>query len=459
LNNQRVASEEIRERIPPQAVEIEMAVVGSMMLDKEAVYRAMEVLPGAEYFYKTANQRIYDAMIELNAKDQAIDLITVTEQLRQDGKLEEVGGSYYLTECINQVTSAANVEYHARIVLEKALLRNMITIANDISESSYNAQEDALTLLDRAEQKIFNISQHRLRQGFEPISDIMHDTIGIIERYQQRKGDVIGVPTGYVQLDELTSGFQNSELVIIAGRPSMGKTAFSLCAAANSCARGVPVGFFSLEMSKSQLCMRLLAIQSHLNLGKIRGAKLSKKDMQDIVIAAGQISDLPIYIDDTAGLSIFEMRAKARRLKTEKNIGLIVVDYLQLMKGPSRVESRQQEISEISRSLKALAKELELPVVALSQLSRAPEIRGGSRRPMLSDLRESGAIEQDADLVIFIYRPEVYKEEVDEQGRSTENLAEIIIGKQRNGPTGTVSLAFIKESARFETLTFDEEFV
>ncbi|MFC1477119.1 replicative DNA helicase [candidate division KSB1 bacterium] len=459
MNTKMQETEQIRERIPPQAVEIEMAVIGAMMLEKEAVYRTLEIIPKPHYFYKTAHQRIYDAMIQLNTKDQAIDLITVTEKLRQEEKLEEVGGSYYLTECINQVTSSANVEYHARIVLEKALLRSMISIASEITESGYEAQEDAIALLDSAERKIFGLSQHRLRHGFQPIGTIMHETIDILDKYQSRQGDVIGVPTGFKRLDELTAGFQKSDLIIIAGRPSMGKTAFSLSCALNACKKaGSGVGFFSLEMSKSQLCMRLLSLQSHLNLRKIRIGKLNKKDMNTVVMAAGTISEMPIFIDDTASLSIFEMRAKARRLKTEYDVGIIIVDYLQLMQGSARIDSRQQEISEISRSLKALAKELEVPVVALSQLSRAPETRGGSRRPMLSDLRESGAIEQDADLVLFIYRPEMYGESVDDDGRPTENVAEIIIGKQRNGPTDTVPLAFIKESARFEDMAFEEEF-
>jgi len=460
LNNQKVETEQIRERIPPQAVEIEMAVLGSMMLDKDAVYRANEIIPSGHYFYKTVHRHIYEAMMKLSDKDQAVDLITVTEQLRQDGKLEEIGGSYYLTECVNQVVSAANVEYHAKIVLEKSLLRNLITIANEITEESYEAQEDAQILIDKAEQKIFGISQHRLRKGFLPINTVMHETIEILDKYQQRQGDVIGVPTGFKRLDELTAGFQKSDLIIIAGRPSMGKTAFSLCSAMNACtSSGTGVAFFSLEMSKSQLCMRLISIESKINLRKIRVGKLNKSDMNKVLMAAGKISELPFYIDDSATLSIFEMRAKARRLKAEKDIGMVIVDYLQLMEGPARADSRQQEISQISRSLKALAKELDIPIVALSQLSRAPETRGGSRRPMLSDLRESGAIEQDADMVLFIYRPEMYKETTDEEGRLTENIAEIIIGKQRNGPTDTVPLAFIKESARFETLAYEEEFI
>lgn len=460
LSEKQVQTEQIRERIPPQAVEIEMAVLGSMMLDKEAVFKTMEILPEGGYFYKKANQRIYEAMIKLNEKDQAIDLITVSEQLKQDGQLEEIGGEYFLTECVNQVTSAANVEYHARIVLEKAILRNMISVATQMVEESYDGADDAIALLDKAEQRIFGLSQHKLKHGFQSIGSIMHETIDIIDKYQQRKGDVIGVPTGFSRLDELTSGFQESDLIIIAGRPSMGKTAFSLAVAMNACTIDeTPVGVFSLEMSKTQLCMRLLAIQSHINLATIRSARMSKSDMNKLLMAAGTVNELPIFIDDTPSLSVFELRAKARRLKAEHDIGMIIIDYLQLMRGSARVESRQQEISEISRSLKALAKELDVPVVALSQLSRAPETRGGSRRPMLSDLRESGAIEQDADVVLFIYRPEMYGETEDESGRTTENVAEVIIGKQRNGPTDTVPLAFIKDSARFENLAYEEDII
>jgi len=450
----------LREHIPPQAIEIEMAVIGSMMLSKEAVYRTMEVLPGGQFFYKTAHQHIYDAMIELNNKNQAIDLITVTEELKKERRLEEVGGSFYLTECLNQVTSAANVEYHARIVLEKALLRNMIEVASEITEASYEAREDALTLLDKAEQKLFGLSRHRLKQGFENIDTIMHDAVEILEKYQQRKGGVIGVPTGFKLLDELTAGFQNSELIVIAGRPSMGKTAFSLSIALNACIEhNIGVGFFSLEMSKFQLATRLLSLRTRLELNKLRSGRLNREDMQKMVLAAGNIYEIPFYIDDSPSLTIFEMRAKARRLKKEKDVGMIVVDYLQLMQGTTGSDSRQQEISEISRSLKALSKELDLPVVALSQLSRAPEIRGGNRKPMLSDLRESGAIEQDADVVLFIYRAEYYNVTEDESGKPTTNIAEIIIGKQRNGPTGTVRLAFLKESARFEALAYEDELI
>lgn len=447
----------LKERIPPQAVDIEMAVLGAMMLDKDAVYRTMEVLQ-EEHLYKTAHQRIFNAMSVLFAQNQVIDLITVSEQLKKDNRLEEVGGTYYLTECTNQVTSTANVEYHARIVLEKSILRSLISISGEITEASYEAREDAQTLLDRAEQKIFGIAEKGLKTGFEKISPILHETMDVLEKYHRREGKVIGIPTEFTILDELTAGFQKSDLIIIAGRPSMGKTAFSLNIARNAAVNEkIGVGFFSLEMSKFQLATRLLSCETRIDSNKLRKGKLNKDEWARLGLAAGALAEAPLFIDDTASLSIFELRAKGRRLKMEHDIQMLVVDYLQLMRGPAGKDSRQQEISEISRSLKAVAKELDVPVVALSQLSRQPEIRGGgNRRPLLSDLRESGALEQDADLVIFIYRPEMYGIEADEQGRSTENIAEIIVGKQRNGPTGTIRLAFLKDYARFENLALEE---
>jgi len=447
----------LKERIPPQAVDIEMAVLGAMMLDKDAVYRTMEVLQ-EEHLYKTAHQRIFNAMSVLFAQNQVIDLITVSEQLKKDNRLEEVGGTYYLTECTNQVTSTANVEYHARIVLEKSILRSLISISGEITEASYEAREDAQTLLDRAEQKIFGIGEKGLKTGFEKISPILHETMDVLEKYHRREGKVIGIPTEFTILDELTAGFQKSDLIIIAGRPSMGKTAFSLNIARNAAVNEkIGVGFFSLEMSKFQLATRLLSFETRIDSNKLRKGKLNKDEWGRLGLAAGVLAEAPLFIDDTASLSIFELRAKGRRLKMEHDIQMLVVDYLQLMRGPAGKDSRQQEISEISRSLKAVAKELDVPVVALSQLSRQPEIRGGgNRRPLLSDLRESGALEQDADLVIFIYRPEMYSIETDEQGRPTENIAEIIVGKQRNGPTGTIRLAFLKDYARFENLALEE---
>ena len=445
-----------KERIPPQAVDIEMAVLGAMMLDKDAVYRVMEILQ-EDHFYKTAHRHIFSAMSVLFTQNQAIDLITVTEQLKKDGRLEEVGGSYYLTECVSQIVSTANVEYHARIVLEKALLRSMISVASEITEASYDAREDAQSLLDKAEQKLFSIGEKGMKTGFQKISPILHETMDMLEAYSKRGGKVLGIATGYTMLDELTAGLQPPDLIIVAGRPAMGKTAFCLNIARNAVLNErVGVGFFSLEMSKIQLATRLLSSETRIDSNRLRKGKLDKSEWSRLGLAAGALAEAPLFIDDTASLSIFELRAKARRLKVEHNVQLLMVDYLQLMQGPASKESRQQEISEISRSLKAVAKELSVPIVALSQLSRQPEIRGGNRRPLLSDLRESGALEQDADVVIFIYRPEMYDIKEDEQGRSTENIAEIIIGKQRNGPTGTVYLTFLKDHARFENLAVEE---
>lgn len=448
----------LKERIPPQDVDIEMAVLGAMMQESNAVFSTMELLK-EDHFYKTAHQRIFRAMNVLLTRNEAIDLITVTEQLKKDEKLEEIGGAYYLTECTNRVTSTANVEYHAKIVLEKAMLRSMISIASEITKESYEAREDARSLLDKAEQKIFNISEFGLKAGFEKLNPILHNSLEVLESYSKREGKVIGVPSGFTKLDELTAGFQKSDLIIIAGRPSMGKTAFVLNVARNAAVSDkIGVGFFSLEMSKFQLATRLLSCETRIDSNKLRRGRMDNKEWNKLTIAAGALAETPIFIDDTASLSIFELRSKARRLKLEHNIQLLVIDYLQLMQGPSGKENRQQEISEISRSLKAVAKELDIPVIALSQLSRQPEIRGGEhRRPMLSDLRESGALEQDADVVLFIYRPEMYGIKEDDQGRSTENIAEIIIGKQRNGPTDTVYLTFLKDHAKFENLAIREE--
>jgi replicative DNA helicase len=450
---------DLKERIPPQAVEIEMAVLGTMMKYQEAVFQVMAVLK-PEHFYKTSNQKIYSTISVLFNKSEAIDAKLVGEQLRKNGDLEAIGGAYYLTECMNQEMSLANIEYHARIILEKSMLRDMIVISQNIMDASYDAREDAQTLLDQAEQKIMSIGEAGMKSGFEEISPILHDAMEVMEKYNHRQGEVIGVATGFTKLDELTAGFQNSDLIIIAGRPSMGKTAFSLNMARNAAIDNkIGVGFFSLEMSKFQLASRLLSSDARINSNNLRRGRLSNQEWSKLSLAAGALSDAPLFIDDTASLSVFELRAKARRLKSKHNIGLLIVDYLQLMRGPAGKESRQQEISEISRSLKAVAKELDIPVVALSQLSRQPEMRGGeNKRPILSDLRESGALEQDADVVVFIYREEAYISDKNDLDSSIENVAEIIIGKQRNGPTGTVKLTFLKDIVRFENMAHEEEF-
>ncbi|MFQ5638110.1 MAG: replicative DNA helicase [bacterium] len=439
--------ENVIERMPPHALDAEMAVLGSMLISKDAVTKCLELLD-AEAFYKSAHQKIFQAAVNLDERGGIeVDYLTITDELEKMGDLEEVGGAYYVTDLANRVPSAAGVEHYAKIVLEKSLLRKLIEVSNEIANDAYEARDDAVELIDAAEQKIFTLSEKKLRRGFISIDPILQDTFEIIDGFHKREGSVTGVATGFKGLDAMTSGFQNSDLIIIAGRPSMGKTAFCLNIARNAAIENkLPVGIFSLEMSNTQLAMRMLCSESRVDAHKLRTGKLPESDWPRLSTYVGKLSEAPIYIDDTAALSVLEIRAKARRLKAEKNVGMIVIDYLQLVKGPRSSESRQIEISMISQSLKALAKELVIPVVALSQLSRAVESRGGDRRPILSDLRESGAIEQDADVVMFIYRPEVYGQ--------TEDLgiAEIIVAKQRNGPTGTEKLHFHKAHVRFEDL-------
>lgn len=445
--NQKPSKETSSERMPPQAVDAEMAVLGSMLISKDAVSKCIELLD-AGAFYKTAHQNIFQAAVNLDERGGTeVDYLTITDELEKMGVLDEIGGAYYVTELANRVPSAASVEYYARIVLEKSLLRKLIEVSNEITNEAYEGRDDAVEIIDSAEQKIFTLSERKLRKGFQSIDPILHETFEIIDGFHKRKGSVTGVPTGFNGLDAMTSGFQNSDLIIIAGRPSMGKTAFCLNIARNAAIdHQIPIGFFSLEMSNTQLAMRMLCSESRVDAHKVRTGRLPESDWPRLSTYVGKLSEAPIYIDDSAALSVLEIRAKARRLKTEKDIGLLIIDYLQLVKGPRSAESRQIEISLISQSLKALAKELNIPVVALSQLSRAVESRGGDKRPILSDLRESGAIEQDADVVMFIYRPEVYGPTED------MGIAEIIIAKQRNGPTGTEKLHFHKDHVRFEDL-------
>ena len=437
-------------RLPPQAPEIESAVLGAMMQSKDAVYKVIELLEESS-FYKESHRKIFSAVVSLFEKNEAVDILTVSEELKRRDLLDKVGGTYYLSECINQVTTAANVEFHAKIVLEKALLRKLIEATTKITTEGYEENEEAFDLLDRAEQMIFEISENRQRKGFTNVKPVLHDAFEILDSYhKRRKGSITGVASGFSSLDEMTSGFQNSDLIIIAGRPSCGKTALSLNIARNAAVDyKVPVGIFSLEMANYQIAIRLLCSEAEVSAHKVRTGNLGDEYWPRLSIAVGLLSEAPIFIDDSGSLGILELRSKARRLKLENDIGLLIVDYLQLLKGTSRTESRQQEISLISRSLKALAKELNIPVIALSQLSRAIEKREiEERKPILSDLRESGAIEQDADVVIFIHRPEQYmgcKEK--DKGK-----AEIIIGKQRNGPIGNIELAFVKNLAKFGEL-------
>jgi len=443
------------DRVPPQAHEAEIAVLGAMMLDMEAIGAGAELLT-AESFYRDSHRKIFRAIMELFSKSEAVDLVTLTQELKRKKELDDVGGAAYLSTILGSVPTAANVRYHAKIVLEKAVLRRLITTATEVVQEAYDAGGDAAEILDRAENMIFDISQSRVRRDFMPMREILKHSFEVIQELYDKKEHVTGIGSGFDDLDKLTSGFQRSDLVIIAGRPSMGKTAFALNITANAAVKhDTPVAIFSLEMGKEQLVQRMLCSEARVDAHKLRTGYLADRHWSSLTTAAGQLSEAAIYIDDTPAMTVLEMRSKARRLKAEVDVGVLIVDYMQLMRGTGRVENRQQEISEISRSLKALAKELQVPVLALSQLSRAVEQRGGDRRPILSDLRESGAIEQDADVVMFVYRGEQYERTPENQG-----MAEIIIGKQRNGPTGTVKLAFRSECTRFENLAMrpDEPF-
>jgi replicative DNA helicase len=392
-------------------------------------------------------------MLGLFDRSEPVDLITLVEELKRRGELDKVGGEYYLTELTTRVTTAANVEYHAHIVLEKALMRQLISSSAEVVGRAYNETEDALDLLDEAEQKIFQISEQRMKKSFVSMNTAVHHTMEMLESIHGKHSGVTGVPSAFTELDNYTGGFQNSDLIIVAGRPSQGKTALVLSVARNAAIlHDVPVAFFSLEMSIQQLVLRLICAEARVDAHSVRTGRLPEDEWRKLSTSVGKLYKARIFIDDTPALSALEIRAKARRLKAEHNIGLVVVDYLQLMQGPKNVQSREQEISTISRSLKALAKELNIPVIALSQLNRAVEMRG-DKRPVLADLRESGAIEQDADVVLFVHRPEMFGINVDENNEPTEGMAEIIIGKQRNGPTGSARLAFIKQYARFENLT------
>jgi replicative DNA helicase len=433
-----------------------MAVLGAVLLDNNAYSIATENIT-TESFYKRAHSDIFGAMASLAKRGEAIDMITLTEELKKSGTYQSVGGAAYLTVIMDNVHTAANVEYYAGIVLQKFIMRRLITISNQLATECYAGERDAAEILDDAEKHVFEISQQGMFKGFQPIGSIIKDKFKNIEELYQSGKHVSGLASPFEELDSYTSGFQDSELIIVAGRPGMGKTSFALNLAQNLAIKEkIPVGVFSLEMAADQLVMRLMCSEARVDSNKLRTGYLKSNEYAELALVAGYLAEAPIYIDDSAAISTMELRAKARRLKAEANIGMILVDYLQLVNVKERVENRQQQISLISRMLKALAKELEIPVVALSQLSRAVESRGGDKRPMLSDLRESGSIEQDADMVLFLYRPEVY-EGVDSEKAGT---AELIIGKQRNGPTGTINLAFLKEYTRFEPLSpiADEEF-
>jgi len=435
------------ERLPPQAVEAEAAVLGAMLLEPDAISIVLEILDDTA-FYREANRKIYNAIIALYDRNEPNDLITLSEELERRQELGSVGGSFYLAGLVDSVSTAANVEYHARIVLEKSQGRKLINVATQIASRAYESSENTADLLDEAEQMVFSLSQRNARSGFTQLNPILHDTFENIEKLHEQDSTVTGVPTGFTRLDEMTAGFQRGDLVIIAARPAMGKTALCLNIIRHVAVEArVGVGLFSLEMTSHQLAQRMLCSEARVDSHLMRTGRLPGDAWSNLSIAVGALATAPVYIDETPALSVTEMRSRARRLMSEHNdIGLLAVDYMQLMRGPNDAENRQQEISAISRNLKALAKELNVPVVALSQLSRAVETRGGDGRPQLSDLRESGAIEQDADVVIFIYRPVRYGDGEEHE----ENKAEIIIGKQRNGPVGTVDLVFVDRFARFE---------
>jgi replicative DNA helicase len=442
------------DKTPPQANEAEMAVLGAMLIEREAQAKVLDLLD-ENCFYKPAHQHIFRAIAHLFAEGSAVDMVTVGESLKNQKLLTEIGGSSYLTDLANVLPTAANVEHYARIVKDKAVLRQLIQVSTRIVTAAFSQSGEVADLLDDAERQIFNIAQSKAEKGFISVSDLVHDVIETVEKLYQRKTHVTGVATGFSEIDAMTAGFQPSNLIIIAGRPSMGKTSFAMNIAEYVAIHEKrPVAIFSLEMSREELMLRMLCSQARVDSHKVRRGYLEKKYWSTLTAAASQIAQAPIFIDDSSSLSVLEMRARARRLAAElaakgTPLSLIMVDYLQLMRGMGRIESRQQEISEISRNLKALARDLRVPVMALSQLSRRPEEKGREGRPQLSDLRESGAIEQDADLVAFIFREELYKpQELDNQGK-----AKIIIAKQRNGPTGEVDLAFLREYTRFENLS------
>jgi len=435
-------------KLPPQHLEAEQSVLGGILIENEAINRVTEILD-ADDFYRDAHRKIFNALINLSERDEPADLITLTNELRKTDQLDSIGGASYLTSLIDSVPTAANIEYYAKIVKEKAILRKLIQTSTEIITQSYEDRGDVEVFLDEAERAIFEISEKRVRPSFYSIRDIVKESFKTIERLFQKKELVTGIPSGFKELDRMTAGFQPSDLIIIAGRPSMGKTAFCLNVAQYAAIENkIPVAVFSLEMSKEQLVIRMLCSEAHVEGTRLRTGYLNESDWPKLTIAAGNLSEAPIYIDDTAALSVLELRAKARRLKADHGLGMVIIDYLQLMKGRARVENRQQEISEISRSLKALSKELSIPVIAVSQLSRKTEERTGNR-PQLSDLRESGAIEQDADLIIFIYRDEIYNRAEDNPNRGK---AEVIIGKQRNGPIGKIDLAFLDKFTTFKDL-------
>lgn len=446
-------------KLPPQAVDLEEAVLGALMLEKNALSEVIDILK-PESFYKESHQKIFEAIYNLFQKTSPIDLLTVTAELRQMGALEIVGGAYYITQLTDRVVSAANIEYHARIISQKYIQRELIKVSTEIINASYDETSDIFDLLDHAEKSLFDIAQNNLRRDSRKMDDIMREAISSLEMLRDRADGLTGIPSGLTALDRMTSGWQPSDLVIIAARPAMGKTAFVLSVARNAAVdHDRPVAVFSLEMSSVQLVNRLIAGETEIEQEKLKKGTLADHEWQQLHSRIGRLTEAPLIIDDTPALNVFEFRAKCRRLKAQHDIQMVIVDYLQLMQGKADGKgggNREQEIGSISRALKSVAKELNIPVLALSQLSRAVESRpGNSKRPMLSDLRESGSIEQDADMVLFLYRPEYYGLTEDEEGRSTAGVGEVIIAKHRNGETGIVPLRFIGKYVKFVDLEED----
>jgi len=435
-------------KLPPQNIEAEESILSAVLIDGSTLLDIVEIL-SPEDFYRTAHQKIFTAVTELFAKSEPVDLVTVANKLKEKGQLEDVGGAAYLAQLVDTVPLAVNAEHYARIIREKSSLRQLIEQANIIVNRCFEDRGDVDEVINFAEKSIFEISENKIKKSFFPVSDLINKNIDTLEERQGSRSMLTGVPSGFTRLDQLTSGFQSSDLIIVAARPAMGKTSFALNVARNAAVdANVPVAIFSLEMSKEQLSMRLLTSEARIDSARLRGGFFNEEDWERLTHAAGILEQAPIYIDDSGDVTPMAIRAKARRLKAEKGLGMIDIDYLQLMRGSASKERRDLEISEISRSLKILAKELNVPVIALSQLNRMLEQRG-DKRPMLSDLRESGALEQDADLVAFIYRDEVYNQDENNPNRGK---AEIILGKQRNGPVGTAYLTFLKQYTRFEDL-------
>ena len=443
-------------KVPPQATDLEEAVLGAIMLEKDALTQVIDILK-PEVFYKEAHVIIFSAISRLFGKSEPVDILTVTNELKNSGELDVVGGPFYITQLTNRIASAANVEYHARIISQKYIQRELIRISSEIIKDAFEDTTDVFDLLDRAEQNLFSVSESNLRRSYDDMQSLVTDAIKEIESAKGQEGHLRGIASGFTDLDRITNGWQKSDLVILAARPGMGKTAFVLSMARNAAIEfKKSVAFFSLEMSSVQLVTRLISSETQLSADKLKKGNLESYEWEQLHSKINNLTDANLFIDDTPALTVFELRAKCRRLKAQHDIDMVIIDYLQLMSGSGDAKgNREQEISAISRSLKALAKELDIPVIALSQLSRAVETRGGSKKPILSDLRESGAIEQDADMVMFIYRAEYYKIEVDEDGNSTAGIAEICIAKHRNGALKDIPLRFIDKFAKFADLTSD----